>query len=300
MAEASIGRRLRVAIVTPGFVVERDEPGMPAIVDLVERIASVHDCEVIALRHPPARPPYRVAGARVTALGVGAASGAPGRARVLAARGRGRCCVVTGAGRSISSTRSGPTRPARSRPSPRGSSVGRSSCRCSAASSCGSRTSATGRPSGGVGGGRSEISLRGADLVTAGSSTALAAIVERRPERPVALLPLGVDTTVFRPADRRRPTTADAERRTPRPADDPVRRQPRAGQGPRGHAAGLRPPGRRTGPALDLVLVGDGRLRGGAGDVGRRDRAGRAGPVRGPRRRATRCRRSIGRRRCSP
>ena len=84
MTEASTARRLRVAIVTPGFVVERDEPGMPAIVDLVERIASVHDCEVIALRHPPARPPYRVAGARVTALGVGTASGAPGRARVLA------------------------------------------------------------------------------------------------------------------------------------------------------------------------------------------------------------------------
>ena len=265
--------------MTPGFVVERDEPGMPAIVDLVERIASVHDCEVIALRHPPARPPYRVAGARVTALGVGTASGASGRARVLAGgvravlrRHRRRPfdlvhalwadeagAVATIAGRLVRrpvvvSVLGGEL--ARIPDIGYGAALGRG-----------------GRWTVGV-------SFRGADLVTAGSSTALAAILERRPERPVALLPLGVDTTVFRPADAAEAETADAER-AGRPARQTILF---AGslEPVKDPAAMLRVFGRLASdrPGLDLVLVGDGRLRAGAGDVDRRDRAGRTGPVR--------------------
>ena len=57
---------------------------MPAVVDLVERLAAVHDCDVVALRYPPARPRYRVAGARVRALGLGSVGGPAGRAAVLA------------------------------------------------------------------------------------------------------------------------------------------------------------------------------------------------------------------------
>ena len=105
------------------------------------------------------------------------------------------------------------------------------------------------------------VSFRGADLVTAGSSTALAAILERRPERPVALLPLGVDTTVFRPADPAEAETADAER-AGRPARQTILF---AGslEPVKDPAAMLRVFGRLASdrPGLDLVLVGDGRLR---------------------------------------
>ncbi len=264
MGDGSAGRRLRVAIVTPGFVVERNEPGMPGIVDLVERIASVHDCEVIALRHPPARPPYRVAGARVTTLGIGAAGGASGRARVLAGgvvavlrRHRRRPfdlvhalwadeagAVATIAGRLVRrpvvvSVLGGEL--ARIPDIGYGAALGR-----------GGRWT--------VG-----ISIRGADLVTAGSSTTLAAIVERRPTRPVALLPLGVDTTVFRPADPADPTRADAA--GPDGAAPPRQTILFAGslEPVKDPAAMLRILGRLAPdrPGLELVLVGDGRLRAG-------------------------------------
>ena len=246
MTEASTARRLRVAIVTPGFVVERDEPGMPAIVDLVERIGSrprLRGHRPAASAGAAGHTAWRAPGSRRSAPGGSGAVRAGARARARRPGGR---CASTGAGRSTSSTRCGPTRPARSRPSPDGSSVGRSWSRSSAASSPRSRTSATGRPSGGVGDGRSAISLRGADLVTAGSSTALAAILERRPRatgraaapgRRHGRVPTG-RSGGGRDGGRR-------ASRTPRPADDPVRRQPRTGQGPRGHAAGLRAPGVR-------------------------------------------------------
>ena len=77
--------RFRIVLVVPGFVIERDEPGMAAVVDVVERISRRdHDCRVVALRHPPARPAYELAGARVIALGAGRTGGARGRAAVLA------------------------------------------------------------------------------------------------------------------------------------------------------------------------------------------------------------------------
>ena len=248
--------------MTPGFVVERDEPGMPAIVDLVERIASVHDCEVIALRHPPARPPYRVAGARVTALGVGTASGASGRARVLAG----------GVGAVLRRHRRRPFDLVHALWADEAGAVatiaGRLVRRPVVVSVLGGELARI--PDIGYGaalgrGGRWTVgvSFRGADLVTAGSSTALAAILERRPERPVALLPLGVDTTVFRPADPAEAETADAER-AGRPARQTILF---AGslEPVKDPAAMLRVFGRLASdrPGLDLVLVGDGRLRAG-------------------------------------
>ena len=252
MAEATSGRRLRVAFVTPGFVVERDEPGMPAIVDLVERIASVHDCEVIALRHPRARQAYRVAGARVTSLGAGAATGPRGRATVLAGgvravlrRHRHRPfdlihalwadeagAVATIAGRLV-------RRPVVV------SVLGGELVRIPDIG----YGAALGR------GGRWTVGLsfRGANLVTAGSSTTLAALVGRRRTRPVALLPLGVDTTMFRPAE---PPGRHAPRTilfagSLEPVKDP--------------ATMLRVFGRLATdrPGLELELVGDGRLRAG-------------------------------------
>lgn len=194
-------RRLRVVLVVPGFVIERDEPGMAAIVDLVERIGRVHETRVIALRHPPARPAYTVAGVRVTALGAGRSAGIAGRAAVLARGVRAVVAlhrrrpvdlvhglwldepgaVATLAGRLIG------------RPSVAsvmgGELVGLSDIGYGAAIGRGGRWTAA-------------VSLRGADLVTVGSSLAGEAVEARRPAR-VELLPLGVDLDVFRPADQR-------------------------------------------------------------------------------------------------
>ena len=261
MTETTSGRRLRVAIVTPGFVVQRNEPGMPAIVDLVERIGSLHDCEVIALRHPPARPAYRVAGVRVMALGAGAAAGPRGRATVLA-RGVGAVlrlhrrrpfdllhalwadeagAVATIAGRLIR------------RPVVvsvlGGELVAIPDIAYGAALGRGGRWTV-------------RTALGGADLVTAGSSTTFAAIVARRPATPVAQLPLGVDTTLFRPAG---PASA-AARGDPGSSTRPARQTVLfAGslEPVKDPAALLRLFGRLAAgrPALELELVGDGRLR---------------------------------------
>jgi glycosyltransferase involved in cell wall biosynthesis len=200
MADGAGGRRLRVAFVIPGFVVERDEPGLPAVVDLVERIGRRHDCEVIALRHPPHRPTYRVAGARVTAVGAGTAAGPLGRAAVLA---RGIRAVLRLHRRrpldlvhGLWADEAGAVATLAARLIRRPVVVSVLGGELARIPEIG-YGAALGR------GGRwtVAVSLRGADLVTAGSSTALTAILERRPTAPVALLPLGVDTTIFRPAD---------------------------------------------------------------------------------------------------
>ncbi len=99
------------------------------------------------------------------------------------------------------------------------------------------------------------VTLRGADLVTVGSSLAGEAVQARR-SGPVALLPLGVDLDAFRPADRR-DAAGPMWPRHPRscssaslePVKDP--------------AAMLRVFARLAAdrPALRLDIVGDGRLR---------------------------------------
>ena len=196
---------------------------MPAVVDLVERLAAVHDCDVIALRYPPARPRYRVAGARVRALGLGSVGGLAGRAAVLA-RGvravlaidrRRRIDVVHG----LWADEAGAV----------ATIAGRLLRRPVVVSLMGGELAALADIGYGAGLGRggrwtTAISLRGADLVTAGSEAALRSVLERRPGAPVVLAPLGVDLAVFRPA------VAAARIR---PAGQrPVRRQPRTGQGP--------------------------------------------------------------------
>jgi glycosyltransferase involved in cell wall biosynthesis len=252
MADAVGGRRLRVAFVIPGFVVERDEPGLPAVVDLVERMGRRHDCEVIALRHPPRRPAYRVAEARVTALGAGAAAGPLGRAAVLA---RGIRAVLRLHRRrpldlvhGLWADEAGAVATLAARLIRRpvivsvlgGELVRMPEIGYGAALGRGGRWTVA-------------VSLRGADLVTAGSSTTLAAVLERRPSTPVELVPLGVDTTIFRPADPA--PIAPPRARTVlfagslEPVKDP--------------AAMLRVFARLAAerPDLRLELVGDGRLR---------------------------------------
>jgi glycosyltransferase involved in cell wall biosynthesis len=198
-------RQLRVAIVAPGFVIDRDDPGLAAVFDLVERIAAVHDCQVVALRYPPARPPYVVAGATVRALGAGSSGGAFGRAAVLA---RGIRAVLAihreepvDLVHALWADEAGAVATIASRLIRRPvivSVLGGELARLPEIGYGG----ALGR------GGRWTvgISLPIADLVTVGSSVARESVLPRRRKAGIALLPLGVDVSVFRPAEGRRAT----------------------------------------------------------------------------------------------
>ncbi|HUP82565.1 MAG TPA: glycosyltransferase, partial [Candidatus Limnocylindria bacterium] len=73
----------RILLVTPGFPADADDPGLAAVADLVQRLASNNDVRVIALRHPSKRAAFAFAGAPVTPLGFDRAGGALGRARVI-------------------------------------------------------------------------------------------------------------------------------------------------------------------------------------------------------------------------
>jgi glycosyltransferase involved in cell wall biosynthesis len=73
-----------VVAVIPGFPTNRVEPGLPAIADLVERLAAEVPLTLIALHHPLARVQYRLHGARVVPLALPSGTGVAGRARVLA------------------------------------------------------------------------------------------------------------------------------------------------------------------------------------------------------------------------
>jgi len=75
-------RRRRICVITPGYA----ETGLPATVDLVSGWAAAADVQVVALRYPPAGPPFRFRGATVHALGGGASAG-PLRRTLMLARG---------------------------------------------------------------------------------------------------------------------------------------------------------------------------------------------------------------------
>ena len=265
-AEDSRARRLHVAIIVPGFVLERDDPGMPAVVDLVERLAAVHDCDVIALRYPPARPGYRVAGARVRALGLGQVGGLVGRTAVLA-RGvravlsidrRRRIDVVHG----LWADEAGAV----------AAIAGRLLRRPVAVSLMGGELVALADIGYGAGLGRggrwtTAVALRAANSVTAESEVALRSVLERRPKAPVVLAPLGVDLALFRPdvpaVDSDRPATV-LFAGSLEPVKDP--------------ALAVRAFAALAGdrPGLRFEVIGEGRLRGDlerlAGQLGVGDR----------------------------
>ena len=198
-------RRLRVVIVAPGFPVERDEPGMAAVVDLVERLARVHDVRVVALRFPPARPSFTVAGVRVAALLAGGGGGVRGRAAVLA---RGVRAVVALHRRRPVDLVHGLWL---DEPGAVATIAGRIIRRPAVASVMGGELVALPDIAYGAALGRggrwtADIALRGAGLVTVASTQMAEAVSARRAGR-IELLPLGVDVSVFRPVDEGSATT---------------------------------------------------------------------------------------------
>ncbi len=74
---------MHIVYVAPAFHATHEDIWMPAVVDMVERVAAVHEVTVICLRHPPRRPPFELAGATVITLGNGRRGGLIGRARVV-------------------------------------------------------------------------------------------------------------------------------------------------------------------------------------------------------------------------
>lgn len=94
------GRKMRLALVTPGFSASEDDPCIPVLLDLVRELAAEDDVTVFTLRYPHHRDPYDVHGARVIPLGGAQVRGLrrlPLYARALAAilrRSRERRCDV--------------------------------------------------------------------------------------------------------------------------------------------------------------------------------------------------------------
>lgn len=193
-------RRLRIGVVIPGFAARRDEPGLPAVLDLIERIAAVHEVEVVALRHPPRRQPFQLVGATVHTVGAGQHAGVSGRSAVL---GRGMATLLalhrqrrmdvlhglwvdeagalaTVAGRLL-------RRPAVVSLMG-GELVALPDIEYGAALGRGGRWTAA-------------LALRGARLVSVASDAMRDLVHERLPDKDVRLAPLGVDTQLFRPPD---------------------------------------------------------------------------------------------------
>ncbi len=61
--------RLHIGLVTPGFSAAEDDWCIPALLNLVHRLAEAHDVSVYTLRYPHHSAAYNVFGARVRALG---------------------------------------------------------------------------------------------------------------------------------------------------------------------------------------------------------------------------------------
>jgi glycosyltransferase involved in cell wall biosynthesis len=91
---------MRIALIVPGFSADERDWCIPALLNLARALAREHAVQVIALRYPHRRGPYRVHGVPVYALGGALAAGAargPLLARALAqVVAHGRFDVVHG------------------------------------------------------------------------------------------------------------------------------------------------------------------------------------------------------------
>jgi len=189
---------MHVCYVAPAYHSTPDDIFMPAIADMVKRVAAVHEVTVIALRHPSRRAPFELGGATVICLGHAQRGGLAGRGRVL---GSGLAAVVRRNrqrridllhGLWIDEAGSVASVAARllRRPSIAsimgGELVGLADIRYGAALGLGGRLT-------------SRVALRLANVVTAQSSSVLA-LAHAHGRADARLLPLGVDRTLFHPA----------------------------------------------------------------------------------------------------
>ena len=195
-----MSRRLRLGVVVPGWSGPGEEAALPALAGLLWSLARDHDLRIVALRHPARRPAYRdLGGVPVVALGLGTRGGLVGRGVALTAGIRSMRvlhnevpfdvlhgfwadepgAVAVGAARLLG----------------RPSIVSVMGGELAAHADIG-YGAALGR------GGRLTVgaSLRGADLVTVGSSWLFRVVAPCAPDVPMRLLPVGVDVARFAPA----------------------------------------------------------------------------------------------------
>jgi glycosyltransferase involved in cell wall biosynthesis len=189
-----------VGVVVPGWSGPTGPAALPALEELLSLAARDHDVRVVAIRHPADRATYRdAAGIEVSALGMGRRGGPVGRAAAIAA---GVATI-----RRLHADRPFDVLHAFWADEPGMIAVlaGRALGRRAIVSVMGGEL--VGLPDIGYGaqlgrGGRiaTRVALGRADLLTAGSTTLYAALTETVPDRPLRLLPLGVDLARFRPA----------------------------------------------------------------------------------------------------
>ena len=197
-----MSRPLRVAIVVPGWRAADAPPALPALEDLVWSLAARPDLDlrIVTLRHPGDRCRYRdVAGVPVIALGGGTRAGV-----------RGRTGLAFGALRALRRLhREWPVDLLHGfwvdEPGAIAAVAGRLSAVPVAISVMGGELVSLADMDYGAAlgvGGRvaTQVSGRGADLVTVGSRLLFRSAAAWMPELPLRLAPLGVDTERFRPA----------------------------------------------------------------------------------------------------
>lgn len=195
--------RLRVGIVVPGWSGPGEEAVLPALQALLWQLAADHDLRVVALRHPPIGHGYTDrGGVTVLPLGHGRWGGPLGRGAVL---GSGvRALLRLHQAEPFDALHAFWA----DEPALVAVTAGRLLGRRVAVSVMGGELAAHADIGYGAAlgmGGRLTVAggLRGADVVTVGSSWLFATVAARFPDIPILRLPLGVDLGRFTPADGR-------------------------------------------------------------------------------------------------
>lgn len=187
---------MRIGLITPGFSASESDWCIPALLNLVRELATRHEVTVLALRYPHHREPYTVYGAQVLPFGGAEARGlrrAPLLQRVRRALRERSFDVLhalwahePGFVASLAARKQGPPVIV--------SLLGGELERLFEISYGGQITT--------IGRLLVKRALAKADLVTVGSQTLLGHASERVNSDRLRLVPLGVDTALFRPRSR--------------------------------------------------------------------------------------------------